>query len=246
MEERLFDASRFGQIEIVRQILGGNPPPDVNWANPKEDNWGAIHTACLNGHDAILELLLSRDDLLVNWRTRASHTPFHLARMNARERILQLLAVDHRLDISPSSSRGSPIHWAARGGHLRILKGWIVRRRINISTDVISEARNGGSQEMINFLEMLEVDPVKTKELVRGEEAAFLFAMVVFVCDELLSLPPGSDAQAPASRFYGIATRLPLELQMVLCLRVMGSAKDIIPGRATDAAFKALANGFLR
>jgi len=45
----------------------------------------------------------------------------------------------------------------------------------------------------------------------------------------------------PAARFFLIARQLPLELQMVLCFRLVGSAKEIIPGKESEAAFKSLA-----
>ena len=50
-----------------------------------------------------------------------------------------------------------------------------------------------------------------------------------------------SGNQAPAARFFTIARQLPLELQMVLCYRVVGSAKEIIPGKDSEVAFKSLA-----
>ena len=40
--------------------------------------------------------------------------------------------------------------------------------------------------------------------------------------------------------FFNIAKRLPLELQMVLCYRAVGSAKVAIPNRSTEDAFKGL------
>ena len=40
---------------------------------------------------------------------------------------------------------------------------------------------------------------------------------------------------------FSIASQLPLELQMVLCHRLMGSAKEIIPGQDSEVAFKNLA-----
>ena len=45
----------------------------------------------------------------------------------------------------------------------------------------------------------------------------------------------------PAAIFFGIASRLPLELQMVLCCHVMGSFKEIISGQDSEPAFKRLA-----
>jgi len=92
--------------------------------------------------------------------------------------------------------------------------------------------------------------------------AAQLFAFVVFLCDGLLALkeyetretawpnifkwgitkpqtpPPMMDS---ALRFFKMAQRLPMELQMILCHRVLGRVKDNIPSKDSELAFRALA-----
>lgn len=104
----------------------------------------------------------------------------------------------------------------------------------------------------------------------RPEMAAEFLALVVFTCDGLLEIKPApkegtSPAQAGtcdaipetesvkkegtapdlastgAARFLGIACRLPLELQMILCLRNVGSRGDLVPAEKREAAFRALA-----
>ena len=67
-----------------------------------------------------------------------------------------------------------------------------------------------------------------------------MFALVVFVSDGLLEIKD-TTTRTPAARFFSIARRLPLELQMMLCHRVVGSAKEIIPGKDSEVAFKELA-----
>ena len=52
-------------------------------------------------------------------------------------------------------------------------------------------------------------------------------------------IPKQPDFESP--RFFRIAIQLPLELQMVLCHRLMGSTKEIISGKDSEAAFKCLA-----
>ena len=69
--------------------------------------------------------------------------------------------------------------------------------------------------------------------------AAEMFALVVFVSDGLLQTK--ETTPSPAARFFEIAARLPLELQMVLCFRQMGSDKEIILGKESEVAFKELA-----
>ena len=73
------------------------------------------------------------------------------------------------------------------------------------------------------------------------EMAAEMFALVVFVSDGLLQINDTTTTPSPAARFFSIARRLPLELQMLLCFRQVGSAKEIISGKDSEAAFKRLA-----
>jgi len=74
-----------------------------------------------------------------------------------------------------------------------------------------------------------------------GDElAAEMFAQVVFVSDGLLQVKD-TTTPSPAARFFNIAAQLPLELQMVLCYRLVGSAKEMIPSTEGEAAFTRLA-----
>jgi len=87
---------------------------------------------------------------------------------------------------------------------------------------------------------------VETRHAIRvkigllDELAAEMFALVVFVSDGLLQIND-TTTPSPAARFLSIARRLPLELQMVVCFRQVGSDKEIIPGKDSEVAFKELA-----
>jgi len=70
--------------------------------------------------------------------------------------------------------------------------------------------------------------------------------LTVFLCDELLQFRPALFASpmcnaATATRFFAIAFRLPMELQMMLCHRAVGSMKQNILRKDSEVAFKALA-----
>ena len=73
-----------------------------------------------------------------------------------------------------------------------------------------------------------------------NEVAVEMFALVVFVSDGLLQTDDATTP-SPAARFFFIVAQLPLELQMVLCYRVMGSSKVIIRGKESEVAFMELA-----
>ena len=113
-------------------------------------------------------------------------------------------------------------------------------------TDAIGVAKQMGETEVVTLLERFKEDPVETRHAMRvelgllNELAAEVFALVVFVSDGLLQVKDTTTA-TPAARFFHIARRLPLELQMVLCFHQVGSTKEIIPGKESEMAFKELA-----
>jgi len=95
---------------------------------------------------------------------------------------------------------------------------------------------------------MVEETPVKARHSMRVklelwlELAAEVFALVVFLSDDLLRIRLQEKAvSSAAARFFVIAAQLPLELQMVLCNRVVGSCKEIICWNDSELAFKDLA-----
>ena len=68
---------------------------------------------------------------------------------------------------------------------------------------------------------------------------------------DLLQLKPASLASTPnpadaATRFFTIASKLPMELQMILCHRAVGSMKDSVLSQDSEVAFKSLAKTLLR
>ena len=111
-------------------------------------------------------------------------------------------------------------------------------------------AKNHGRTEAVTLLERFKNNPEETRRAMRVElgclddVAAEMFALVVFVSDGLLQIND-TTTPSPAARFFKIATQLPLELQMVLCFRQVGSGREIIPGKVSEVAFKGLARRLL-
>jgi len=111
--------------------------------------------------------------------------------------------------------------------------------------DAIGVAKKTGKTDVVTLLERFKSDASKTRHATRVELgllddlAAEMFALVVFVSDGLLQIKDTTPSLA--ARFFSIAALLPLELQMVLCNRLVGSAKEIISGKDNEVAFKVLA-----
>jgi len=162
---------------------------------------------------------------------------------------------DSRVKVNePDHDGNTPLWWAARNGHLDVIKWWIASwREIDLGkpryekTDAIGVAKNCGRSEVVALLERYKENAVETRHALRveyrllDEAAAEVFALV-FVSDGLLKTTPSRmKVWAKRKRFFSIATQLPLELQMVLCYRLVRSAREIIPGKDTEVAFKSLA-----
>ena len=121
----------------------------------------------------------------------------------------------------------------------------------------VLEIARENKTEVVSVLERFLDNPAQTRheirlKLVPEELPAEVFALIVFLCDDLLRLRPAltfitsnPDTATATSRFFAIALKLPMELQMILCHRVVGSMKQNILHKDSEAAFKSLARVLL-
>ena len=249
----MYEAVFGGDLEEVKEILR-NPGLDVNWECNADWDYTALQRACSNGFDSIISILLAHPDIDVNQENiYVGWSPFMIACDSESPSCARLLLKDSRVKVNePVNGGHTPLCWLARQGHLDIIKWWIAfGREMDLgtpgdsSTDAIGEAEERRKTEVVTLLERFKENPVETRHVVRvelglvDELAADVFAMVVFVSDGLLKT--NDTTPSPAARFFSIAAQLPLELQMVLCYRLRGSGKEIIPGKESEVAFKELA-----
>jgi len=258
MERILWDAAHDGKPAEVREILKANPNIDVNWGDA--EGRGALHAACMRGHDAIVKLLLAHPAVDVNLKTRSGDTPLMLTCSVGKPNCVLTLMTDPRVQPEEPNNFGySPLRNAASGGHLAIIKwmivsgrGFRVGRYLHPRNDAIGAAIESGNAATVFLLLEFKSNPSRTRfrlkiELgFKTELAAALFALVVFLCDGLLVLCPEYHTfkERRAVRFFAIAAQLPLELQMILCRRVHQSAKNRIASKTTEYAFRDLGLAF--
>ena len=115
-------------------------------------------------------------------------------------------------------------------------------------TTALEIARVNRRTEVVSLLERFMANPTQTRHELRvklgvlDELAAEVFALTVFfLCDDLLQFKPAAASDADPLRFFTIAKKLPIELQMILCHRVVGSRKQNILRKDSEFAFKSLA-----
>jgi len=235
--------------ELMRQDLGFD-------VNVEQDGGGytLLHYSCHASHrSSVVPLLLAHPDIDVNVKDRYGYTPFFVACRDGHTPCVREMLKDSRVKVNePMSDRRTPLCSAASRGQLDVIKWWIASGREmdlgkpgNGRTDAIGAAKKWRKTEVATLLERFKSDAAQTRHALRVELgwyddlATEMFALVVFVSDGLLQVND-TAISTPAARFFSIARRLPLELQMMLCFRQVGSTKEIIPGKESEAAFKEL------
>jgi len=244
-----------GDAKELAELMRQDPDFDVNM-DLEEGGTTLLHIACLDNHSsAVIPILLAHPDIDVNVKDKAGCTPFQLACSTGRTYCVREMLKDSRVKVNePRNDGETPLWGAASDGYLEVIRWWIASgREMDLgtpgdvdTTDAIGGAKEEGRTEVVTLLERFKENLEETRYQVRVELglyddlAAEVFALVVFVSDGLLQIKD-TTITTPAARFFSVARRLPLELQMMLCFRQVGSVKEIIPGQVSEVAFKELA-----
>ena len=260
---QLFEAIERGRVDKAERLLLDNPGLDVNWRN--EEYLTSLHRASFHGHTRVVKLPLEHPAINVNLQDNSGRTPLLYACLEGYKRTVLLFLKDLRVNISVADRNDcTPVWWAVYFGHFEVVEWFIASGRclgdhtkkgkygVGKYTN-LEIARKRNQKEGVSLLERFVANPKLTRlEILRklglkmsllDELAAEVFALTVFLCDDLLQRKPTlkTAATIAAARFFGIATTLPMELQMILCHRVVGSMKQSVVSEESEVAFKALA-----
>jgi len=269
-ERQLFLFAAFsGHFPGVVSQLKLHPELDVNWAD--DDQRTALHYACWNGHAELVKFLLGHPNIYVNVKTTNGSTPISLGCRFGGLSVVRVLLKDPRVELQHCDSHGrSTLWWISREGNHEVIEYLLAsgkeledfERLRGMHVDdgkdytALEIAREKNNTGTASLLERFAINPALTRHELRvklgmvAELAAEVFALTVFLCDGLLQLkpPPLAAASTPTDavvgdvlRFFTIAAKLPLELQMILCYRTVGSKKQSILHRESEVAFKSLA-----
>jgi hypothetical protein len=251
MEPDLYTAVINKQSLEVAKILRENPGININWKTSY--NCSFLWAACLYDQPEIVSLLLSLPDIEVNQCNPYKTTPFMMACNHSSFECAKVLLDDPRTNLLLASYEGHTcLMWAAVGCP-EIVKNWIASGRelwaekFELVKKVIDEA----SPENVWVSKLLgefSEDEEGVRHRMRLEtgwydrRASAFFAQVVFLSDGLLQgltpLTPDFSRSTSAARFFEIADKLPLELQMVLCYRMAGATRINIPMEAREWGFR--------
>ena len=250
----------------VSSLLRDHPEINVNWTNGFR--WAPLHIASFRSNVEVVKLLLAHPNIIVNGQDVNGSTPFLLGCWNGHVSVVRALLKDPRVNVTLEDNYGcTPLWCASFYGHHEVIEGLIAsgkdlgdiknkkgnQRVIWGRKDytALEIARKEKKTEVVTLLERFMANPAQTRHEIRvklgvlDELTAEVFALTVFLCDDQLQLKPAplvtSFNDAAATRFFAIAFKLPMELQMVLCHRAVGSMRQNILHNDSEAAFKSLA-----
>jgi hypothetical protein len=219
--------------------------------------------ACHNNYFEIASGLLAHPDIQVNAYSNhfIGHTAFVQACVKDSMECVRLLLLDPRTDVDIIVSESNILYWCATGGHLEVIKEWIASgRNLGLGGPPMATQLGRTIDQLINLRPELATVSLLGKyfndregvmhqmRLEKGwydRMASEIFALVVFLSDCLLQIGPLVFSRSTSTaRFFEIAKKLPQELQMVLCYRVVGSRRTLIPSEKREEGFRGLAKKY--
>jgi len=227
-----------GHKEVVSLLLA-DPRVDVN----KRTNTGATPCciACDKGRHDVLSLLLADPRVEPNLPDIQQSPPLYSAAQNGNLlAVQQLLASGREIDTNMRSTLNN--RTAAEQGREQPS----VPRSADDTEEIFQRKKLYGPI-CADLIDDYGRDPAAVRHRLRRQTGlrdyfvCHLFALVVFYSDGLLKLKHTSNlSHRGTSRFFEMCTRLPLEVQMVLCNRIFGSPKDIILSKDSEPGFQVL------
>lgn len=247
--------------DVCAGLLLSDPRIKVNLGD--NNSTTALSMACMSGRGKVVTLLLAHPDINVNQKSGGFATsPFMEACKGGFVDCVRPMLKDPRVDVNATDAgESTPMYCAARNGHMGVIKWWIASgREIDLGkpgdlwkTDAIGIAKRREKHEVVSLLERFRDHPEQTRYQTRQElrwydvDAAANYALMIFLCDELLSLTEAAETTNPeAIRFLRMASRLPMELQMLVSNMATGSAQRSIGDVAAEKAFSDLAKKLMK
>lgn len=241
-------ASWNGSLPLVRLLL---QHPGINVNQATEQGSYPLFLACANGHvEVVKELLLDPrvTDINIPIRQNGGQTPLWSAARQGRLDLVKWLIASGRF-LDPTLRNG--------------------KHDKHPKTSPLEVAVKLERQEVAELLQRFQLDPVGTRAEIQRElglersQGAEVFVLAVFLTDGYLRIvdrEPERDRERdrrgaaaaqkesalPKERlarlrsFWRVMSQLPLELQMVLANRYVGSAGAFIRPEDSEAAFRKL------
>ncbi|KAI9861609.1 MAG: hypothetical protein M1813_005219 [Trichoglossum hirsutum] len=162
--------ARYGLLYLIGRLLIGNHGDSNMRADLRDgDSRTPLSWAAEGGHEAVVKLLVDRDDVKADSGDRNGRTPLIWAAWKGHEAIVKLLVErdDVEADLKDNFGR-TPLSWAAWGGHEAIVKLLVERDDIEADSkdgdgrSSLAWAAGGGYEAVVKLLierDDVEVDP---------------------------------------------------------------------------------------
>jgi hypothetical protein len=204
--------------ENFARLLLNHRKIDVNIRGTHGDT--ALYNAVVWGRTSIIEMLLNHPNIEVN---KGTMTPLYLASHKNREDALKLLLAHPDININ-GSVNFSPIKELVCFAQTHLIEIFLSSRKDVDTNSLVQLAHEYHFTEIANLILEYEKDIVGTRNRLRREmgmdkeDFANLLVLMLLICDGHMTLATTEDTKS--SRFFKIASVLPLELQMILCNRM--------------------------
>ena len=237
-------ACQQGCTGVVSLLLND---PRINVNHPGNNGASPFNIACQNGRQDVVSLLLADMRIDINFPNNNTRTPLWFASHHGFLPMVQVILVSGREVDTKTKSMGGEWNDKTAADIARYHGSRAVDHFHESEGDYTRRKRNGPM--IANWLDSYDVDAITTRQQLRelpelrDSFTSDLFALVIFLCDGLLTTSAGSSASPShekAVRFFQSVQCLPMELQMVLCNRAFGAGKDHILTKHSEPAFKKL------
>jgi len=254
-------------------FLKNNPGIDVNFQISSTEPF-PLYIAALSGMTQVVKIILGHPGVEVNCKSYDDHVALSVACRRRRMDIVRFLLEDPRVDATLYDyKKRTPLFHSVLFENHDAVKfliasgkdlGYVCKDRAQgsyggVENPTVIELTTGLSRhEIAKLLNRFIDDPTQTSHEIRVElkfpdaVSAEIFALIIFLCDDLLQFKHKPDryvgislSSAATIRFLEISKRLPMELQMILCNRAVGSAKESITTKNSEPAFKSLVKTLL-
>jgi hypothetical protein len=249
-----------GHVAHVEFLLK-HPRVDVNTVQAQGTT--PFFLACQEGHAEIVSMLLADPRIDINLPSVDQSTPLWFASQNGHLDVVQrILGCGRDVDTERKTVAGNAgwnnttaAEWAAV----------VWKRREPSPTESLTmfNRRQKNCPAIAELITSFRANPDKVRQLqqlrgVREPLIGEVFAMVILLSDHFVTFKEKKeDSQEEEKeekdhnnyentrRFLEIASRFPMDLQMVLCNRLFSSPKDIILSKFSEPGFKKLARADL-
>jgi len=230
-------AASEGHREVI-DVLLADPRVEVN--EPWQESTTPFYMACAEGHEDVVATMLTHPRVDANRPKADNSSPLWIASQGGHLRVVQVLLASARTIDTKRASKwngkqaADHAHWASTQAK------WP-----DVPYDDPAK-RKRDCPLIMDLILSYEINPASQRHHLRRQPGVrehyigHTFALVVFYTDGFVRVKRLRWFSS-INRFMKICSHLPLDLQMVLCNRMFGCARDIILTKDSEPGFRWLA-----